>query len=318
MIDELLLRVYRFEINLQFIDPAKLPIYKGSTFRGAFGITFRNAVCITKQPVCEGCMLKTNCSYFRVFETEMDLREVKYLTNVQKTPHPFIIDPPTDYKKDYKAGEILSLNLILFGDFADLLPYFVYTFIRMGQNGITTSRSRYKLLSVYSLDFENEKIKVYDHEREIVKTGFAPIELSPDFVEPVSNPEAIRLSFITPWRVQNEGNIVHDPAKVNISLLFKSLLIRLTTLGAAFGDKKLKFREINTDEILINENNLKFYELQRYSNRQSRKIYISGFTGSLLLTGNVSQIYPWLRIGEFVNIGKNTVFGLGKYILEIK
>lgn len=317
MIESFSLRVYRFKINLECLEPMRLPLYKGSTFRGAFGITFRNAVCVTKQPVCHGCMLKTNCSYFKVFETEMVLPGIKYLSHVQKTPHPFIIDPPTDFKRDYSAGEVLSLNLVLFGDFVNLLPYFIYTFVKMGENGITPSRSRYRLLSVYNLDFEDEKTKVYDHEKQLVQTGFTAIQLSPEFVEPVATAESLRLNFITPWRVQNAGNIVNDPAKVDVALIFKALLIRLTTIAAAFGEKRLEYREVNTEEIFLKENRLEFYELQRYSNRQSRKIYISGFTGNILLTGNISQIYPWLRIGEFVNIGKNTVFGLGKYSMEV-
>ena len=49
MLDELRkIRYARFCLDLTAIDRLRLPPYKGSTFRGAFGHTFKRLVCVKR------------------------------------------------------------------------------------------------------------------------------------------------------------------------------------------------------------------------------------------------------------------------------
>jgi CRISPR/Cas system endoribonuclease Cas6 (RAMP superfamily) len=60
--------------------------------------------------------------------------------------------------------------------------------------------------------------------------------------------------------------------------------------------------------------NLWQQELQRYSNRQDKKIEQDGFMGETVFTGTaVSDLLPLLVAGEFLHIGSGTPFGLGRY-----
>ena len=47
----------------------RLPPYKGSTFRGAFGIAFKRAVCIVQHGDCARCLVRAQCVYPYIFDT---------------------------------------------------------------------------------------------------------------------------------------------------------------------------------------------------------------------------------------------------------
>jgi hypothetical protein len=63
----------------------------------------------------------------------------------EKAPHPFIIEPPLEKKQVYDAGDEIIFNLILIGQAAEYLPYFIYGFEEMGEKGIGKGRGRFKL-----------------------------------------------------------------------------------------------------------------------------------------------------------------------------
>ncbi len=43
---------------------------------------------------------------------------------------------------------------------------------------------------------------------------------------------------------------------------------------------------------------------------------MGGFVGEATFSGDISEFLPFLKLGEYLHIGKGTVYGLGKY--EIK
>ena len=62
-------RFAQFKFFLKALNCISLPVYKGSTLRGAFGSTFKKVVCVTREKICNSCMLKEKCVYSYVFET---------------------------------------------------------------------------------------------------------------------------------------------------------------------------------------------------------------------------------------------------------
>jgi hypothetical protein len=53
-------------------------------------------------------------------------------------------------------------------------------------------------------------------------------------------------------------------------------------------------------------------EQKRYSYRQNRGISMAGVSGTLEFKGDFSPFIGFLRIGEYLHLGKGTSFGLGK------
>ncbi|MCE8429907.1 MAG: CRISPR system precrRNA processing endoribonuclease RAMP protein Cas6 [Candidatus Methanoperedens sp.] len=43
------------------------------------------------------------------------------------------------------------------------------------------------------------------------------------------------------------------------------------------------------------------------------KLKMGGFLGEITFEGDLNEFMPFLKLGEYLHIGKGTVFGLGKY-----
>ena len=61
--------------------------------------------------------------------------------------------------------------------------------------------------------------------------------------------------------------------------------------------------------------NLRWYDWQRYSNRQQRHMHLGGVIGEWTLAGLAPEHARALQIGQWLHLGKNTTFGLGRYTL---
>ena len=130
---------YRFLCRLE--NDAVLPFYKGSTFRGVFGIALKKVVCALKRQACESCLLKSRCLYTQVFETSLAVDPPAALRG-SAVPHPFVIEPPLTGDTDFETDSQLDCNLLLFGEVNRSLPYFIYAFDRMGRIGIVRKNQR--------------------------------------------------------------------------------------------------------------------------------------------------------------------------------
>lgn len=49
--------------RIEAIEEIKLPYFKGSTFCGVLGNTFKKVVCVLKKKICDKCLLKQSCVY---------------------------------------------------------------------------------------------------------------------------------------------------------------------------------------------------------------------------------------------------------------
>jgi hypothetical protein len=72
-----------------------------------------------------------------------------------------------------------------------------------------------------------------------------------------------------------------------------------------------------SQEIRIAGSDLLWVNLARYSNRQNTRMKQDGLVGSIAYTGQIAPFIPILKIGERINVGKSTVFGLGRYVMEL-
>ena len=130
-----MITIGRFDLTLRVKEPIIFPAYQGSTLRGGFGNAFKQTVCIQKNRECSQCLLKEKCIYSYVFETPPP-SATKVMRKYQAAPRPFIIEPPPGNKRVYKPEDRLTFGLTLIGKAFDYLPYFIYTFDRLGENSM--------------------------------------------------------------------------------------------------------------------------------------------------------------------------------------
>lgn len=299
----------KFIFTLEALEDMKLPEYKGSMFRGAFGITFRRIVCITKQQECNGCILAGNCSYFKVFETELQGHNIPFLKGVEKVPHPFLLNPPADTRRDYKKGDRLEVELVLFGEIVNLLPFFVITFGKLGETGISYKRSKLKLVSVQALEPGGGTREIYDPASGSLDLTAEPLTLPGD----ASGSASAEVTFITPMRLQEKGRIITNSSYFSPESFFRNLQRRYLLISHFYCGGNLTYPDpFDATGLKVESSSLVYKDWERYSNRQKQKMSLGGLTGSVVINGTNEFFNRLLHAGTHINAGKNTVFGLGK------
>lgn len=69
-------------------------------------------------------------------------------------------------------------------------------------------------------------------------------------------------------------------------------------------------------QVHLAEDDTRWYDWERHSHRQRRKMRLWGLIGEALYEGNLGPLAPYLAVGTCVNVGKGTSFGLGGFEVE--
>jgi hypothetical protein len=291
-----------------------LPDYKGSTFHGVFGRALKNVVCALKQQDCKDCPLKSRCLYARVFETRIAVGS-SGKHNAADVPHPYIIEPSLSPENRFEKNQNLVCSLVLFGQVNHELPYFIYSFDLMGKTGlgrrVNGRRGQFSLVRVQSGD----KV-VYNKQDERIDLDGCAFPLS---VESKNNRGRgnVSLCFLTPLRVKYRQRFAKE---LPFHVLTRAMLRRISVLMSAYGDGEpaLDYRGLVEKAQLVTtaESELKWYDWERYSFRQRKKMPMGGLAGRISYENVPSEFLPVLDFCQKVHIGKNTSFGLGKFTAE--
>ena len=72
----------------------------------------------------------------------------------------------------------------------------------------------------------------------------------------------------------------------------------------------------NARNVTIENSDLHWHDWERYSQRQQTRMKLGGVLGHVVYAGPLRQFMPYLLLGEYVHVGKNTSFGLGQMRLR--
>jgi len=305
----------KYEINATLLDDAVLPPYKGSTFRGAFGNCLKKVVCAVKKKECAACLLAERCIYARLFETKS--WQTTAQTRTAAPPHPYLIEPPQTAKTHFKAGEPFNFTLVLCGEMNNFLPYFIYAFKLMGEEGIgkkiADHRSRFQMQAVRCQD-----IDLYDPKSDKLLPLPPLKQLSLDKTCPNDETHTIKIDLKTPLRLKSRNELQNN---LPFALLVRAMLRRVSSLFNYWGEGEpsLDYRGMvqRAEQVEVAARNLYWHEWERYSNRQETAMNFGGMLGSITYKGNLNEYLPLLQLCSQLHIGKQTTFGLGSFKLEI-
>jgi hypothetical protein len=300
----------------KFKNNAELPHYKGSTFRGVFGIALKNIVCALKQNDCNSCLLNNNCIYALVFETDKII-STNPKSKLSFVPHPFVIEPPLTDQTKFKPGDPFNFKILLFGNMNNNIPYFIYALNQMGKIGIgkkiNRQRGKFELIKVKAEDqtiyttpenkinYQNKK--VLNYQNNLIKSD---------------NNITLVLKFDTSLRLKF-NNRLH--AKLPFHVLVRCMLRRLSSLLESYddGEPDIDYSGLvrRAQPVHVMENNLKWFDWKRYSSRQNKSMLMGGITGNITYWGKLEEYIPILYFCSKTHIGKQTAFGLGKFCYEV-
>jgi hypothetical protein len=306
----------RFRLVLEAIEPLRLSAFAGATLRGGFGHVFKRTVCVWPPGDCARCLLRRSCAYPYVFETSPPAGAQR-LRNLDQVPRPFVIEPPED-SRQYQPGERFDFRLVLIGRGIDYLPYFVFTFQRLGERGLGRDLGRYRLVEVHA------ETPAGSHAVFDAATGtLAPPGERTTFVGlPLPERHRLTVHFLTPLRLRQQGMVRRE---VVFQDLVRALLRRLSSLiyFHCGGELQADFRGLidQASTIRTVRSALTWRDQDRFSGRQRQRIDMGGLVGRVEYEVDKEELWepylPLLTAGEWVHVGKGCVMGLGKYRLEV-
>lgn len=310
---------YRF--TCVFLSDARLPEYKGSTIRGVFGRSLKKVVCALRRQSCEGCILNATCAYSFLFEGAglgVGPREGE---RAPSPPKAYVIEPPLDARTLYEKGERIDFTLLLFGDANRYLRHVIYAFDTMGEEGIGArvngSSGRFRLDTVSS-----GNTLIYSSAKGVISGEQAALtEINPHDFTAADHEGAptrdITVELVTPLRVKYRNHLEPD---LPFHVLVRASLRRVSTLFDHFGEGQppLDYRGLvrRAMGVRTRESTLRWVDWKRYSFRQEQKMLMGGMMGCVTYGDVPAEYLPLLRFCEQVHIGKQSTFGLGKFILH--
>ncbi len=306
----------RFIFRARAETALKLPPYKGSTFRGGFGHNLRRTVCINRADDCGRCILASRCIYTYIFETSPpDGSMIRH--SFSEVPRPYVLNPPHTTKETFEPGETFTFELVLFGKAVDYFPYFLFVFQQLGENGIGRENGRFEIEAVMNEIFGDE-IGIYSSTDKCLKGNihvYSPENLFRVYSDIVrTNPDQLTVRLLTPFRFRKDGRFRDN---FDFFDFFRNLLGRLYLLTYFHCGNRLDrdHRQLleKSKGIEIRDRDIRWHDWVRYSNRQKTSMKMGGLTGEFRIRGELAPFLPFLKIGEYTNIGKATSMGLGKY-----
>ncbi len=297
----------RISVIAKAEEPIRVPGYPGSTLRGAFGCALRQCVCPVRQENCRGCVIKNECVYSYIFETPPP-EDAEILRKYPFVPHPFVLEATLRPKGIYRLGSELRFGMTLIGDRAiGYLRYIVSAFAEMGRQGLGRERGRFSVKQIFSRTADGNIVETKEvlsfEDAEVLARAY-PLD-------------RITLEFLTPARIRYRRALCDD---LQFHILIRNLLRRLSGLLYFHCDQRLELsaREMirRAESVRVVRKQTRWYDWSRYSGRQKRQVKMGGVVGTMTYEGEIGEFLPLLVLGSWVNVGKGTSLGLGRYVLR--
>lgn len=293
----------RLKITVAFSEPPKLPPHSGSAWRGLLGWEIKSLICpFDRKPECGACVIRDKCPYFLLFEKE------SALPGLAEIPRGYVVSPDAPDRQGRQ-----SLTVTLVGDCARFLPVVFQALLTGQRRGLGKGRQSYQVSAAEELmPGRAGRPLRFSADGLVEMKGPFPLSdwLADAGAEP---PRIVRLS--TPVRLRQKGKYL---SRMDWPFFFGTLVRRLESLNRLYNDGAPLGRDtwlalrphfhVNGDLRGV----LRWADLERYSNRQRRKVPMGGLAGTVEFTGPNPWLAQWFRAAELVHVGKGAVMGWGK------
>lgn len=302
----------KIELTVCTSKPIDSQQLSGKRLRGAFGKQLLHLSCVTHRNGNCHCPASINCAYSSVFAPQPPGKPLH--PSFQNGIPAYIIHAPIGLAHTIVAGTQTTLSITLL---PPAQPHRQMVEKALGSalehiGNESRHESRNGNCPVISvLDSSTHQLIVPElHQSHSQEATSSTAETG----------DTIALHCITPLRLQSRGKPVFNPAHITPQLLTQAL-IRRHMQWCQLTHQPLPDYSPYTQaaqHTRISQNALQWQDDRRYSHRQRKSIPLGGLVGSFNLQ-NTSQalqtLLPLMQIGSLLSIGKETVFGMGRYQL---
>jgi hypothetical protein len=305
--DSLPLGRYRF--TLQAEASLHLPAYPGSMLRGSLGHGLRSVSCITRQKSCDGCPLLGACQYPTLFQPRPS---PELATRFPDIPAPYVIEAPLGTPTTLAPGDRFRFEMVLFGPALPQLGTLILAWQRTAWHGLGKGRARATLSEVEWEQAPGQWQSVYTPQAGSLSPHRARLTLP----EAPTDTAVVTLALETPARLQHHGRICNS-ALLTAAVVLRTLERKVSLYAHCYlGALPAPPPPASLDAMSLSADT-RLYQWQRYSSRQQQRMTMDGLVGNLTLQGPLTSWLPWMWLGQYTHLGKNTSFGLGRYRLQL-
>jgi len=252
----------------------------GSMIRGAMGYALKKVTCINPSYKCEGCFAQSSCLYYNFYEQQHNFHNYRF-------------------EIELGSGKF-DFGLYLFNDACDGLPYILSALqIALSQNGLSKNNYQFHDLTIsvnQKVVFEGIEFKSLN----ILPKSFKLDNFCPN----------IKIKLLTPLRIKKHNKFLQED--VEIEDILRSIYQKKQEFK--IGQKAFKLDYTPSYQTTIKA--LHYKALLRRSNRQQKQMKMDGVVGEIAIVDIDKQSYELLKFGEIIGVGKQTVMGLGRILVE--
>jgi hypothetical protein len=322
-----LLPVLPLRVVMRAGEAQFVPAFAGSALHGALGRSLWKTVCaFPRRSECTGCPLFNRCAYPALFAASAPTTAgLEQLGIRDQAPRPMVLAPewtlPSGHPRLIPEGAEIPFRVTLIGHAIEDLALLTVALRQMALGGIgkpqnpvpdSERTSRYARADLARISSENGGGTVYDAATELLSAAQPVTPVAPDNHGPDGFEVESRL--LTPLRLKREGMFQGRPSPVDFAL---TLARRANALAALYsGGNPIDEREVESiaQKIESEPPETRLVHVRRYSARQERKMEWPGVIGRLQWRGAaLAELWPLLKFGEMVQIGKGTTLGFGRY-----
>ena len=269
--------MHYFKIDVATDAKEIFHFFNGSMIRGALGYALKNEVCINPTQKCEGCFYADECLFYHFYELKNQTHSYRFAMTL--------------------ADKGLNFSLYLYNASEQTLQEIVNSIqYALEVQGLGKER---KKVGIETLYINGTFIQDYTHLQNIEPV---PLQIN-------TFCKNITLQFLMPLRIKQNNVIAQNG--VALHTLINSIHQRYLALEG----KKMQKLQYKVEGSIVKDN-MKFIHLSRYSERQKKGMNFDGLMGSLYIEGLDKKSYEYLKIGEILGVGKQSVFGLGNYQIK--
>lgn len=300
---------YRFQFTVT--RPIHLPDWSGSLLRGAFGHALRRLACMTRAKDCAGCPLQNTCPYPAIFAPPAVDHKIQRFS---QPPAPYLIEPENWGARLLTAGDTLQFDMVLLGRALRELPLITLAWQQAAQRGLGPGDGTAELSTIQHLAHDGSTTPIFTaNTNRLIEHDTSAPETPQTEAQ-----DAITLHLESPLRLQENGRAL-PPSRLGAQQLLMAAVRRASLMSEFHGNgaPNWDFKLLTQQAAAVNsEKDLKWQDWTRRSSRQQQTMQLGGVMGTWTLRGNIQPFLAALHLGQWLHVGKETVFGLGKYHLE--
>jgi len=304
------IRFVKLHFKAQMLTDSELPVYKTSMLRGGMGEMLLRLNCIRDRD-CANCGFESECIVQRTMYSKFSGDKPAFITSGDSFGYILNCE---DFRTVLPAGEELEFSLTLFGKTIVYFNLFLQAYYALGMQGIGKGKARFRISEVRNIQRE----PILDDDGNIHMARYK-VETVAEYVKYRKKQlglyagDALNFRFRSPVSLKYQDQFL---TKLEMRPMVESVLRRISILDY-FEGMELPMPDSKEWELPeIAEQRTGHVEVPRYSARKDEKMVFRGFVGEGQIRNITEPVLSVLLAGEILQIGKNTSFGFGRYVLR--